>query len=64
MTGAMTALRAMRDRGFQSYDFATGREELKRRRQANLPRLPELVEQFRERLEAVGGQFHLAADAA
>jgi L-lactate dehydrogenase complex protein LldF len=64
MTGAMTALRAMRERGFQSYDFDAGREELKRRRRANLPRLPELVEQFRERLEAVGGQFHLAGDAA
>jgi L-lactate dehydrogenase complex protein LldF len=64
MTGAMTALRTMRERSFQSYDFAAGREELKRRRRANLPRLPELVEQFRERLEAVGGQFHLAAEAA
>jgi L-lactate dehydrogenase complex protein LldF len=64
MTGAMTALRTMRERGFQSYDFEAGREELKQRRQANLRRLPELVEQFRERLEAVGGQFHLAADAA
>ncbi|TMC07789.1 MAG: lactate utilization protein [Chloroflexi bacterium] len=64
LTGAMTGLRAMRERAFQSYDFETGREELKRRRRANLPRLPELVEQFRERLEAVGGKFHLAADAA
>jgi iron-sulfur cluster protein len=64
LTGAMTALRTMRERGFESYDFEAGREELKRRRRANLPRLPELVDQFRERLEAVGGQFHLAADAA
>jgi iron-sulfur cluster protein len=64
LTGAMTGLRTMRERAFQSYDFETGREELRRRRQANLPRLPELVEQFRERLEAVGGRFHLAADAA
>jgi len=63
LTEAMTSLRAMRERGFQSYDFATGREELKRRRQANLGRLPELVERFRERLEAVGGTFHVAHDA-
>src|SRR5207253_4948130 len=41
-----------------------GREELKRRRRANLPRLPELVEQFQQRLEAVGGQFHYVSDAA
>ena len=34
MTGAMTALRAMPERGFQSYDFEAGREELKRRRRA------------------------------
>jgi len=59
----MTSLRAVRERGFQSYDFETGREELKRRRRENLPRLPELVEQFRQRLEAVGGQFHFARDA-
>jgi len=64
MTGAMTALRTMRERGFQSHDFAAGRDELKRRRQANLPRLPELLAQFRERLEAVGGEFHFATDAA
>jgi L-lactate dehydrogenase complex protein LldF len=64
LTEAMTGLRVMRERGFQSYDFETGRQELKRRRRENLPRLPELVEQFRERLEAVGGQFHLAGDAA
>ena len=60
----MTSLRAVRERGFESYDFETGREELKRRRQANLPRLPELVKEFRERLEAVGGQFHFARGAA
>jgi L-lactate dehydrogenase complex protein LldF len=63
LTDAMTGLRGMRARGFQSYDFEAGREELKRRRRNNLPRLPELVEQFRERLEAVGGQFHFARDA-
>ena len=64
LTEAMTGLRLMRERGFQSYDFEAGREELKRRRRDNLPRLPELVEQFRERLEAVGGRFHMARDAA
>jgi iron-sulfur cluster protein len=64
LTGAMTALREMRSRGFQSYDFDAGRAELKRRRQANLDRLPELVDEFRQRLEAVGGTFHLARDAA
>jgi L-lactate dehydrogenase complex protein LldF len=64
LTEAMTSLRVMRERGFQSYDFETGREDLRRRRRANLPRLPELVGRFRERLEAVGGQFHHAGDAA
>ncbi|HKV86642.1 MAG TPA: LUD domain-containing protein, partial [Candidatus Dormibacteraeota bacterium] len=33
-------------------------------RQANLDRLPELLEQFTERLAAVGGVVHLAGDAA
>ena len=46
LTEAMTSLRAVRARGFESYDFEAGREDLKRRRQANLPMLPELVEQF------------------
>ena len=64
LTEAMTSLRAVRARGFQSYDFESGREELKRRRRENLPRIPELVEEFRQRLEAVGGQFHFARDAA
>jgi len=64
LTGALTALRAHRERGFQSLDFEAGREELKRRRRANLPRLPELIEQFCERLEAAGGTFHYARDAA
>src|SRR5262247_416194 len=64
LTEAMTSLRAVRARGFESYDFEAGRKELKRRRQENLHRLPELVEQFRQRLEAVGGQFHFARDAA
>ncbi|HKA12260.1 MAG TPA: LUD domain-containing protein [Candidatus Dormibacteraeota bacterium] len=64
LTEAMTSLRAVRARGFQSYDFEAGRGDLKRRRQENLPRLPQLVEQFRQRLEAVGGQFHFARDAA
>jgi L-lactate dehydrogenase complex protein LldF len=61
---AMTGLRAKRDAAFKSYDFAAGRADLKRRRQANLERLPELVEQFAERLEAVGGKVHFAKDAA
>jgi L-lactate dehydrogenase complex protein LldF len=60
LTDAMTGLRGLRSRGFESYDFETGREDLKRRRRENLPRLPELVQQFRERLEAVGGRFHFA----
>ena len=64
LTQAMTGLREMRRRGFESYDFERGREDLKRRRRANLDRLPELLAQFRLRLEAVGGQFHLARDAA
>ena len=60
---AMTHLRARRDVAFESFDFAKGRAELKRRRQANLDRLPELLEQFAERLVAVGGVVHFAKDA-
>jgi len=60
LTEAMVGLRRRRLEGFESYDFEAGREDLKRRRRAGLERLPELLEQFRERLEAVGGQFHLA----
>jgi L-lactate dehydrogenase complex protein LldF len=63
LTEAMTGLREQRRKGFESQDFEAGRDELKRRRQANLTRLPELVEQFQERLEAVGGQFHFARNA-
>src|SRR5881628_3625669 len=61
---AMTGLRGRRNTAFESFDFAKGRAELKRRRQANLDRLPELLEQFAERLGAVGGAIHLAKDAA
>ncbi len=61
---AMTGLRSRREAGFKSFDFATGRADLKKRRRANLERLPELVERFTERLEAVGGKVHFAKDAA
>jgi L-lactate dehydrogenase complex protein LldF len=61
---AMTGLRGRRNAAFESFDFAKGRADLKRRRQANLDRLPELLEQFTERLAAVGGIVHLAKDAA
>src|SRR5437588_385670 len=64
LTESMPGMRERRLRGFESMDFETGREELKRRRRANLPRLPELVEQFQQRLEAVGGQFHYVSAAA
>jgi len=59
----MTGLRGRRNAAFESFDFAKGRADLKRRRQANLDRLPELLEQFTERLAAVGGAVHLAKDA-
>src|SRR5712664_1657861 len=61
---ALTGLRARRDKAFESFDFARGRADLKQRRRANLERLPELVEQFKARLEAVGGKVHFAKDAA
>jgi len=64
LTEAMVGLRERRRKGFESMDFEKGRAELKRRRQANLKRLPALVEEFKQNLEAVGGQFHLAGDAA
>lgn len=64
LIGAMTGLRGRRNAAFETFDFAKGRGELKRRRRANLDRLPELLEQFTERLAAVGGVVHIAADAA
>jgi len=64
LTHAMTGLRARRNAAFESFDFATGRADLKRRRRENLDRLPELAQQFTERLEAVGGKVHFAKDAA
>jgi L-lactate dehydrogenase complex protein LldF len=64
LIGAMTGLRGRRNKAFESFDFAAGRAELKRRRQANLDRIPELLEEFAERLGAVGGVVHLAKDAA
>ena len=64
LTEAMTGLRSRRNKAFESLDFETGRADLKRRRRANLERLPELIEQFKTRLEAVGGKVHFAKDAA
>ncbi|MGH7764454.1 MAG: LUD domain-containing protein [Candidatus Dormibacteraceae bacterium] len=61
---ALTGLRERRDKAFESFDFEAGRADLKQRRTGNLERLPELVEQFKQRLEAVGGQVHFARDAA
>ena len=64
LTHALTGLRAKREKAFEGFDFEQGRAELKRRRLANLDRLPELIEQFTEHLEAVGGKVHFAKDAA
>jgi L-lactate dehydrogenase complex protein LldF len=61
---AMTGLRQRRNAAFESLDFEKGRAELKRRRQANLDHLPALIQQFAERLTAVGGEVHFAKDAA
>src|ERR1700682_3727056 len=60
----MTGLRAKREKAFEGFDFEQGRANLKQRRLANLDRLPELIEQFTQRLEAVGGKVHFAKDAA
>jgi len=60
----MTGLRGRRNLAFESFDFKAGQAELKRRRQANLDRLPELLEQFAQRLAAVGGVVHFANDAS
>jgi L-lactate dehydrogenase complex protein LldF len=64
LINAMTGLRARRNQAFESLDFEQGRANLKERRRANLDRLPELIAQFKERLEAVGGKVHFAKDAA
>src|ERR1041384_1494258 len=60
----MTGLRIRRDAAFKNFDFAAGRADLKARRQANLDRLPELLQGFTYRVEAVGGQVHMARNAA
>jgi L-lactate dehydrogenase complex protein LldF len=64
LTSSLTGIRARRNLAFESFDFAKGRAELKQRRRANLDRLPQLVEQFKQRMEAAGGVVHYAADAA
>ena len=64
LTSGLTGIRGRRDLAFKSFDFAKGRAELKKRRTANLDRLPKLAEQFKERLEAAGGTVHYAKDAA
>ena len=64
LINAMTGLRAKREKAFEGFDLDQGRADLKRRRLANLDRLPELIEQFTQRLEAVGGKVHFAKDAA
>lgn len=63
LANAMTGLRGRRNAAFESFDFERGRADLKKRRLANLDRLPELARQFTERVEAVGGEVHFAADA-
>jgi L-lactate dehydrogenase complex protein LldF len=64
LTSGLTGIRARRDLAFKSFDFHKGQAELKKRRRANLERLPELVEQFTERMTAAGGAVHYAKDAA
>jgi len=63
LTSGLTGIRARRDRAFESFDFAKGREELKQRRRANLDHLPELADQFKQRMEEAGGVVHYAKDA-
>lgn len=64
LTSGLTGIRARRDRAFESFDFEKGRAELKQRRRANLDDLPELADQFKQRMEAAGGVVHYAKDAA
>ena len=64
LTSGLTGIRARRDRAFESFDFDKGRAELKKRRLANLDHLPELADQFKQKMEAAGGVVHYAKDAA
>jgi len=64
LTSGLTGIRARRDRAFETFDFVKGRAELKQRRRANLDRLPELADDFKQRMEAAGGVVHYAKDAA
>ena len=62
---AMSGLRGRRNVAFETFDFKAGQAELKRRRQANLDRLPELVEQFTGRSaprQAMRAALRLATD--
>jgi len=64
LTSGLTGIRGRRDVAFKTFDFAKGRAELKKRRVANLDRLPKLADQFKEMLEAAGGVVHYAKDEA
>src|SRR5437879_12899506 len=52
----MTGLRARRSTAFNSFDFAGRRADLKRRRKANVDRLPQLPEKLKHRLPTVGAR--------
>ncbi len=64
LTSGLTGIRGRRDVAFKTFDFAEGQAELKKRRVANLDRLPKLADQFKEMLEAAGGVVHYAKDEA
>jgi iron-sulfur cluster protein len=63
LRSAMVGLREKRNRAFETLDFEAGRQDLKRRRSANQEQLPELLDQFKTRLEDVGGKYHYVRTA-
>lgn len=58
---ALSTFRERRAQAFAGLDFEAMRQDLRRRKESAIARLPELIEQFTREAEAVGAQVYLAA---
>src|SRR4051794_30401390 len=61
---ALGAFRERRAAAMSEVDFQALREDVTRRKQAALERLPELIKQFTDEAQKAGAVVHVAADAA
>ncbi len=57
---ALSTFRERREQAFAGLDFAAMRQDLRRRKEDAIARLPELIEQFTREAEAIGAQVYLA----